>query len=117
MSYFTMIGETRTEMLVSAQDFIDQHWHHTEQRLQRACDEMESLLGFLQFLEAKLRMAQNFGTPLSIVQIRMRIQLVQAVYNLYHEYAGRKAEKLEDVWQQLKQAGFTEDQLKTLSAS
>ena len=112
-----MIGENRTDMLVSAKEFIDQHWHQTEQRLQQACDEMEGLLAFLQFLEAKLRLAQNLGTPLSIVQIKMRIQLVQAVYNLYHEYAGRKAEKLEHVWQQLKHAGFTEDQLKALSAS
>ena len=112
-----MLGENRTQMLASAKEFLDQHWHQTEQHLQYACDEMEGLLAFIQFLEAKLRLAENFGTPLSIVQIKMRIQLVQAVYNLYHEYAGRKAKKLEHVWQQLKHAGFTEDQLKTLCAS
>ena len=114
-----MIGKDCRELLVprSTREFIDQHWRQTELRLNQACNEMEALLTFLHFLDAKLCLAHKTGTPLSIVQLRMRIQLVQGVYNMYHEYAGRKAEKLEDVWQQLKHAGFTEDELSMLCAS
>ena len=90
---------------------LQEIFRETEQRLHDACNEMDSLLLFQQQLKLKLSRAVMTGALLKVAQLKMQIQTVQGVYNMYYQFAEHKSQYLQHLWQQLQVAGFTDEEL------
>ena len=96
------------------QTILVRHWYLTEMRLQHACQQMETLQNQVSQLQQCLRVTLRLGKPVTVTQIQFQLETIQCVYKMYHRFADEKARELQEIWIQLKQSGYTEEQLESI---
>jgi hypothetical protein len=66
----------------------------TEISLNKACDQMQQLLGKIKEVKTRHQRALKRNQENRHRQLKVQVQVLQGMYNVFHQYADQKARKM-----------------------
>ena len=65
-----------------------------EKRLHKTCDQMTILHSTIKNLQVRYKRATKHTQSLSAYNLKLQLQTLQSVYNMYYMYASKQAQQL-----------------------
>lgn len=76
-------------------------WQAIESRLQKAMDQLDILSDRIYDLKMRLKRATELNHQGALQSLSLQLQVVQGVQTAYYAYADRKAEEMNNLWQEM----------------
>ena len=80
----------------------------TDRRFQKACRQLVILNNRLEDLNTQYRRCRQHNKPGSRYNLRLKLSVVEAIRNMYYEYASSRADELEHMQDCLVEAGLVQ---------
>ena len=66
----------------------------TEMHLNKACDQMQHILAKISEVKTRHQRALKHNQPNRVRQLKVQLQVLQGMYNIFHQYADHKARQM-----------------------
>ena len=78
-------------------------WHAEERKLQKACDQLDSLNRKLDCHRARYEAAKGCQWGAMAYNMQMQMSVLEGMISMYHEYASARAAHMSALWQEVQQ--------------